>query len=58
MATTVQALASPATRSAERLPVLVAGFAFAVLFSRPALLLVRDWWTDPDGDFALLLARV
>jgi exosortase len=56
MAATVEAIAHPAIRPAERLPVLLAGLGFAVLFSRPAILLARDWWTDPEAGHGLLLA--
>lgn len=38
------------------LPVVVAALAFAVLFAKPAELLVRDWWHNPDAGHGLLLA--
>jgi len=39
------------------IPLLTAA-AFAVLFARPAYLLVRDWWTNPEAGHGLLLAPV
>jgi exosortase len=37
-------------------PVGLAALAAAVLFARPATLLARDWWSDPDAGHGLLLA--
>jgi len=37
-------------------PLLLAAGAFVILFSRPAMLLARDWWSDPDAGHGLLLA--
>lgn len=37
---------------------IFAGAAFALLFSRPALLLAGDWWNDPDAGHGLLLFPV
>ena len=37
--------------------VLTAG-AFVVLFQRPAVLLARDWWNNPEAGHGLLLAPV
>lgn len=42
----------------ERLPLLLAGVGFAVLFAEPAYLLARDWWNDPEAGHGLLLAPV
>ncbi len=42
----------------ERLPTLLAGAAFLVLFTSPFLNLVREWWTDPDAGHGLLLFPV
>jgi exosortase len=35
---------------------LVSALLFAVLFSRPAQALARDWWNDPEAGHGLLLA--
>jgi len=37
---------------------LVTAALFTVLFARPALLLFRDWWTNPEAGHGLLLAPV
>ena len=37
-------------------PVGLAAVAAVVLFARPAVLLGRDWWNDPDAGHGLLLA--
>ncbi len=37
-------------------PLLLAAAAGAVLFARPAILLGRDWWNDPEAGHGLLLA--
>lgn len=34
----------------------VTAVLFAVLYARPAYLLVRDWWTNPEAGHGLLLA--
>jgi len=39
-------------------PWILAGIAFVVLFWRPAMLLGRDWWNDPESGHGLLLAPV
>ncbi|HEV8149427.1 MAG TPA: exosortase/archaeosortase family protein [Gemmatimonadales bacterium] len=31
---------------------------FAILFAKPAVLLVKDWWTNPEAGHGLLLAPV
>jgi exosortase len=36
-------------------PLLFAAAAFALLFAKPASLLVSDWWNDPDAGHGLLL---
>jgi exosortase len=36
--------------------VAVAALAFVILFLKPAQLLVRDWWTNPEAGHGLLLA--
>ena len=48
----------PDRRFRALLPSLFAGLAFAVLFYRPAALLVRDWWTNPEAGHGLLLFPV
>ncbi|HET8625485.1 MAG TPA: exosortase/archaeosortase family protein [Gemmatimonadales bacterium] len=40
----------------ELLPAVLAAAAGVVLFTRPALLLGRDWWNDPEAGHGLLLA--
>ena len=52
-----------AALSAARLPVpplapAVTALAFAVLFANPAILLVRDWFRDPDAGHGLLLLPI
>src|SRR5512145_2854702 len=41
---------------ASALPLGLALAAFALLFAKPALLLVKDWWNDPEAGHGLLLA--
>jgi exosortase len=41
---------------AHVVPLGLALIAFALLFYKPALLLVRDWWNDPEAGHGLLLA--
>src|SRR5512145_633698 len=41
---------------ASALPLGLALAAFALLFAKPALLLARDWWNDPEAGHGLLLA--
>ena len=38
------------------LPYVVTGVLFVALFLRPAILLGRDWWNDPEAGHGLLLA--
>lgn len=45
-------------RLAEILPLAVLAVAFVILFWRPAMLLGRDWWNDPESGHGLLLAPV
>ena len=40
------------------LPALITALGFVLLFSKPASLLVRDWWTQPESGHGLLLAPV
>jgi hypothetical protein len=40
------------------IPVVVTGIAFAVLFAQPFLLLLDDWWNNPEAGHGLLLAPV
>ena len=37
---------------------LLTAALFTVLFARPAVLLARDWWTNPEAGHGLLLAPV
>jgi exosortase len=39
-------------------PLLVAAAAFGILFARPFVLLLDDWWNNPDAGSGLLLAPV
>jgi exosortase len=39
-------------------PFAIALLAFVILFAKPAVLLVRDWWTNPEAGHGLLLAPV
>lgn len=41
---------------ARPVPVVLAALAFVVLFAKPAQLLARDWWNDPEAGHGLLLA--
>jgi len=41
---------------AQVIPLGLALVAFALLFYKPALLLVQDWWNDPEAGHGLLLA--
>ncbi len=52
---TEQAVPAPARVS---LPALITAVLFTILFARPALLLFRDWWTNPEAGHGLLLAPV
>ena len=38
------------------LPVLVTALLFAVLYARPFMLLLNDWWNNPEAGHGLLLA--
>jgi exosortase len=40
---------------AAALPLGLALVAFALLFAKPAVLLLRDWWNDPEAGHGLLL---
>lgn len=44
--------------AATLLPWLVLAAAFVLLYWRPAMLLGRDWWNDPESGHGLLLAPV
>ena len=41
---------------AQVLPLALALVAFVLLFYKPAMLLARDWWNDPEAGHGLLLA--
>jgi exosortase len=56
VAATAEPVSTPAIRLADHSPAVLAAIAFAILFSKPAVLLVRDWWNDPDAGHGLLLA--
>jgi exosortase len=56
VAATAEPVSTPAIRLADHSPAVLAAIAFAILFSKPAGLLVRDWWNDPDAGHGLLLA--
>ncbi len=55
-AETVPSLGSLTRRPALALPATLAVLAFAILFAKPAQLLVRDWWSNPEAGHGLLLA--
>lgn len=40
------------------LPYAATALAFVLLFARPAVLLARDWWSNPEAGHGLLLAPV
>ncbi|HEY7026909.1 MAG TPA: exosortase [Gemmatimonadales bacterium] len=56
MAATAEPVSTPTIRLADHTPAVLAAIAFAILFSKPAILLVRDWWNDPEAGHGLLLA--
>jgi len=56
VAATAEPVSTPAIRLADHSPAVLAAIAFAILFSKTAVLLVRDWWNDPDAGHGLLLA--
>ena len=43
---------------ARLVPAAIAAVAFIILFAKPAALLARDWWTNPEAGHGLLLAPV
>jgi exosortase len=50
--------ADPREGAKHLLPAAVTTIAFAILFSQPFALLVRDWWSLPEAGHGLLLAPV
>jgi exosortase len=44
--------------AARLFPLAIALVAFVILFMKPAVLLARDWWTNPEAGHGLLLAPV
>lgn len=56
IATTLPGERSRRLEWASALPLGLAVVAFALLFAKPALLLVKDWWNDPEAGHGLLLA--
>jgi exosortase len=56
VAATAEPVSTPTIRLADHTPAVLAAIAFAILFSKPAILLVRDWWNDPEAGHGLLLA--
>lgn len=40
----------------DPIPVALAAIGFVILFARPAQLLMRDWWSNPEAGHGLLLA--
>ena len=56
MAATAEPVSTPAIRLADHTPAVLAAIAFAILFSKPAILLGQDWWNDPEAGHGLLLA--
>lgn len=58
-ATTVAALREdPRAGTMRLLPAVLTTITFALLFSQPMALLLRDWWTLPEAGHGLLLAPV
>ncbi len=57
-ASTVAVRSGTASGVVGALPWLVLAIAFVLLFWRPAMLLGRDWWNDPESGHGLLLAPV
>jgi exosortase len=56
--TEIPAAGLPRVRLQSLLLPCLTGAMFAVLFFRPATLLLRDWWTNPEAGHGLLLAPV
>ena len=50
--------ADPRAGAKSLLPATITTIAFAILFSQPFALLVRDWWTLPEAGHGLLLFPV
>ncbi|MEP6729235.1 MAG: exosortase/archaeosortase family protein [bacterium] len=50
--------ADPREGAKNLLPATLTAVFFAILFSQPFALLVRDWWTLPEAGHGLLLAPV
>ncbi len=50
--------ANPRAGAMQILPATITAIAFALLFSQPFALLVRDWWELPEAGHGLLLAPV
>ena len=48
----------PRLQVARLLPLAAALVAFVILFAKPAALLARDWWTNPEAGHGLLLVPV
>jgi exosortase len=44
--------------TARLAPLAIAFAAFVILFTKPAVRLARDWWTNPEAGHGLLLAPV
>ncbi len=57
-ASTVAVRSGTASGVGAALPWVVLAIAFVLLFWRPAMLLGRDWWNDPESGHGLLLAPV
>jgi exosortase len=55
---TVAGRSSTASGLGGALPWVVLAIAFLLLFWRPAMLLGRDWWNDPESGHGLLLAPI
>lgn len=54
----IEAAPSAAARARDYAPWVLLAIAFGLLFWRPAMLLGRDWWNDPEAGHGLLLAPV
>jgi len=48
----------PSERVVRHIPVVLTAGLFVLLFAKPAVLLARDWWHDPEAGHGLLLFPV
>jgi len=50
--------AEPSERAVRYIPAVLTASVFILLFAKPAFLLARDWWNDPEAGHGLLLFPV